>query len=160
MAGKVLDAFTHGWPGTISRAVDDIVTAFANRHSAPLAFGVPVVRDASGSGVVPFTPTSTAADFVGFTVRSASKTPDTYGGDTGRINPGEMADVLVRGSMTVEVSAGAPAPGGKVYLVKTTGAVSAAADATNNVELANVRFRAAQDASGRAEIVILTRNAD
>ena len=160
MAGKVLDTFTHGWPGTISRAVDDVVVSFANRHSAAIAWGVPVVRDPAGTGVVPFTPTSTAEDFVGFTVRSASKTPDTYGGDTGRVNPGEMADVLVRGSMTVEVSAGTPAPGGKVYLVKATGAVSASADAANNVELPSVRFRAAKDASRRAEIVILTRNAD
>ena len=158
MAGKVLDTFTHGWPGTISRSVDDIVVAHANRSNAPIAYGVPVVLDSTKTGVIPFASTSAAADLVGFTVRSGSKTPDTYGSDASAYNPGEIAEVLVRGSMTVAVESGNPIPGGKVYLVKATGAISASADATNNVELTNVRFRSTKDSGRRAEIVILTRN--
>ena len=158
MAGKVLDSFTHGWPGTVSRSTDAVITAQANRHTGDLGFGVPVVMDSGKTGVVPFGSDSAAADLVGFTVRSASKTPDTYGSNEGRIHPGEIAEVLVRGSMTVEVSAGTPQPGGKVYVVKATGAVSASANAENNVELTNVRFRSVRDAARRAEIVILERN--
>jgi len=158
MAGKVLDTFTHGWPGAVSRSADTVIAAHANRHSAAIGFGVPVVLDNAKAGVVPFGASSTAADLIGFTVRSASKTPDTYGTNVGVIHPGEIAEVLVRGSMTVEVESGSPVPGGKVYLVKATGAVSASADATNNVELTNVRFRSTRDAARRAEIVILERN--
>ncbi len=156
--GKVLSVFNHGMAGAISRSVDDVVIAVPNRAQSSLAFGVPVVLNDAGTGAVKFTSASTAADFLGVTVRSASKTPDTYGASVGSYAPGEMMDVLSRGSIIVQVKTGTPAAGGPVYIVKATGEFTAAADGDNTVELTSAKFRGAKDGKRMAEIVLLSRN--
>ncbi len=40
--GKILSKFDHGWPGTISRAVDDVVVSLKNAGNADIPFGAPV----------------------------------------------------------------------------------------------------------------------
>ncbi len=155
--GKVLGSFRNGNVGAISRSLDDVVIGLANQDSQSLPFGTAVVLTPDATGAMKFSATSTAADFVGFTVRSASKTPDSYGSNRGSYASGEIMDVLVRGSIVVEVNDGTPAPGGKVYLVKASGAVSANSG-ENKVELTNVRFRTPMDGASRAEVVLLTRN--
>ncbi len=157
--GKVLDTFTNGYAGAISRSVDDVVIPLSNTDTAALDYGVPVVYDAAKTGGVKFTSDSVAADFIGITVRSASKTPSTYGSNVSSYAPGEMMDVLVRGSTVVPVSGGTPAPGGAVYVVKASGAFSAAAGEDNStVLLTNARFRSVKDKNNQAEIVLLDRN--
>ena len=78
--GKILPTFDLGWPGAISRSVDDIVVSLKNAGSDPIPFGKPVFLTDDGSGVVAFinNGSQTFERFVGFAVRSASKTPDTY----------------------------------------------------------------------------------
>ena len=76
--GKVQAVFGNGSPGAITRSVDDIVISVKNAYSGEIAFGTPVFLEAGGA--VPF---NTAApqeysSFLGFAVRVADKTPDTY----------------------------------------------------------------------------------
>lgn len=160
--GKVLNTFTNGFPGAVSRAADDIVTAMPNREeSAALGYGVPVVLDSAKKGVKLFMPSSAAADLVGLTVRSGSKTPDAYGSSVSEYAPGEMADVLVRGSTVVHLEAGTAAPGGSLYVRKATGKLVVGAEGTggaDTVELSHIRFRTAKDVNNNAEVVILERN--
>ncbi len=155
---NALASFNLGFPGAVTRSVDDIVIALPNRDLSALDFGVPVVLNDEGTGAKKFTSSSTAADFVGFTLRSASKTPETYGSSTGSYATEEMMDVLTRGTTVVTVSTGTPVPGGPVYVVKATGQISAMENAENNVELTNVKFRSQKDGRSRAEVVILSRN--
>ncbi len=156
--GKVITTFPNGSPGAISRSLDDVVVALPNRDNHELAYGVPVVLTNDGTGAVQFCTGATADDFVGFTVRSASKTPSKYGSSEGSYARFEMMDVLVRGSIVVEVDDGTPVAGGPVYVIKSTGLVTAQADGDNTLELPNVKFRGAGDDSRLAEVVLLRRN--
>ena len=92
--------------GAISRSVDDIVISMKNNSTEPIPFGVPVFLSSGGDGVEPFANTESGGTpqtfdtFVGFSVRSAAKTPDTYptgqewssiaGEQAGAWNPGDM----------------------------------------------------------------------
>ena len=40
--GKVLRKFINGYPGAISRAVDDVVVSLKNASGGPIPFGAPV----------------------------------------------------------------------------------------------------------------------
>ena len=150
--GKVLSSFDIGWPGAISRSVDDIVIAMKNGGSAAIPFGAPVFLTADGEGVVAYdpnaSPAQTFASFVGFAVRDPAKTPDTYpvqqdmssirSSQAGEYTTKDVVDVLVRGSIAVETSVGF-LPGGKVYLRVSDGALVPEAGETNETfELTNV----------------------
>ena len=76
--GKVQAVFGNGSPGAITRSVDDIVISVKNAGEGEIAFGTPVFL-ASG-GAVPFDTDSPQdfSSFLGFAVRIADKTPDTY----------------------------------------------------------------------------------
>ena len=165
--GKVLSVFTNGYPGSISRAVDDIVISIRNVGSAPIPFGAPVFMNSAGTGVTGFdtaTPQAFAA-FVGFAVRVADKTPDTYPGGpfdpapAGAWQPGDVAEVLVRGAMAVTLSGGSKL-GAQVYVRKSDGALTTTAGAEGTtLELTNVKVRHPRDnASGCAEILLTARN--
>ena len=54
--GKVLSTFDIGWPGAISRSVDDIVISKKNGGSTAIPFGAPVFLTADGEGVVAYDP--------------------------------------------------------------------------------------------------------
>ena len=159
--GKVLNGFDNGYPGAISRGVDDIVIPMGTMAFNGIAFGLPVAYDSTKTGVTPFAATHTAEDFVGIAVRSASKTPSAYGSSQGQYNSQEMVDVLVRGSTVVQCVTGTPAPGGAVYILKANGRFSAeaATGGTDNVLIPNMKFRGTKDSYGYAEAVILERMA-
>ena len=76
--GKVLNVFGYGSPGAITRSVDDIVISVRNASGSDIAFGDPVFM--TENGAVPFSTDNPQefADFLGFAVRVADKTPDTY----------------------------------------------------------------------------------
>ena len=74
--GKVLSTFQNGYAGAVSRAVDAIIHAWPNKATAAIPFGAPVFMNAAKTGVTPGSATSEYDDFVGFAVRSPSKTPD------------------------------------------------------------------------------------
>ena len=169
--GKVLSQYDIGWPGAISRSVDDIVVSLKNAGSDPIPFGCPVFLTDDGSGVVGFINNGSQSfeRFVGFAVRSASKTPDTYptgqdmnidsGYQAGEWKPGEVVEVLVRGCIAVQAIAGFR-PGGKVYIRKSDGSVVPGAGAEGTtVWLENVRCRVPQRGNGAcSEMVITSRN--
>ena len=169
--GKVLSTFDLGWPGAISRAVDDIVISVKNADTDPIPFGSPVFLKDDGSGVVNFITggSQTFERFVGFAVRSADKTPDTYpaGQDmqtlsadqAGAWNPGEVIEVLVRGTVSVRGLAGFD-PGSKVYIRKFDGALVANPGSEGTtLWLENVRIRQPQTGNGPcSEMVVLSRN--
>lgn len=154
MAGKVLKNFTNGWAGQISRSIDDVVEAFPNGEAtAHIAFGAPVALDSNGK--VKNISATNADDLIGVAVRTI-KTENTYAGNDPDYLPKEMVDVLKRGTIAVHVTSGTPAPKGKVYIVKATGAFVTAADSTNTLET-NWKFKGTKDANDIAEIVIPER---
>ena len=74
--GKVLNAFGYGYPGAITRSVDDIVISIRNASETDIPFGAPVFM--TENGAVPFDLTSPQefAAFLGFAVRVSDKTPE------------------------------------------------------------------------------------
>lgn len=152
MAGKVL-TWTNGFPGTVSRSIDDVIESIVNGEaSASIAFGKPVA-------LVSGTAKNVSADntnVIGIAVRTI-KTEETYGGADPVYKAKEMVDVLKRGTVAVAVSNGSPAAGGVVYIVKATGAIVTAADSTNTIEMANWKFKGGKDANNVAEIVLTER---
>ena len=169
--GKVLSTFDIGWPGAISRSVDDIVVSLKNSGAAPIPFGDPVFLTDDGEGVVGFVDngSQTFERFVGFAVRSPSRTPDTYpasqdmsvtaGEQAASWNPGEVVEVLVRGCIAVRTSAGFGA-GGRVYIRKSDGVLVPNAGAEGStLLLENVRIRQPQEGIGPcSEVVVTSRN--
>ena len=152
MAGEVL-TWTNGFPGTVSRSVDDIIESIVNgESSASIAFGAPV---ALVSGAVK----NTSADntnIIGIAVRTV-KTEETYGGADPVYKAKEMVDVLKRGSVAVLVSNGSPVAGGTVHVVKATGAIRTTQDSTNTIEMTGWKFKGGKDANNVAEIVLTER---
>ena len=157
--GKVLGRFTNGFPGTISRAVDDIVISMRNRSDAAIPFGTAVFQRSNENSCLPFDSASSTADaFVGFTVRLGAKTPDVYGSDAGQYNAGDPVDVLVRGSCVLQFAYDVT-PGSKVYIRKSDGAfVTEAGGEGSTIQLPNVTVRTVSDGDCHAEVVITKRN--
>lgn len=151
MAGKVLK-WTNGYPGQVSRSIDDIIESFANSDTNPIVFGAPV---ALVSGNVQNT-SADNTDIIGIAARTI-KTEQTYGGHDAKYMPNEMVDVIKRGSVCVTVSTGSPAAGGTVYVVKATGAIRTTADSSNTVEMSGWRFKGPKDSNNVAEIVLTER---
>ena len=152
MAGKVL-TWTNGFPGTVSRSIDDIIESIVNGESTDsIAFGKPV---ALVNGAVQ----NVSADntnIIGIAVRTI-KTEETYGGADPVYKAKEMVDVLKRGTVAVLVSNGSPAAGGTVHIVKATGAIRTSQDSTNTVEMTGWKFKGGKDANNIAEIVLTER---
>ena len=159
--GKVISDFTNGWAGAISRAVDDIVEAHANVSETAIPFGSPVFRDTDAIGVTGIRSGAGAESFIGFAVRSPAKTPDVYSTEglnsCGAYAPGEMVDVLTRGSIVLPASGSGISPGKQVYINTETGrAVSAASAGT--LKIPNCCFRSRRDPNGLAEVLLTTRH--
>ena len=170
--GKILSKFDHGWPGTVSRAVDAVIVSLKNAGNADIVFGAPVFLTDDGDGVVGFITNGSQQfqRFVGFAVRPGSKTPATYPTSqdmsTGLNQnqqsvwkPGEVVEILVRGCIAIKAFAGFSA-GGKVYIRKSDGMlVSSAGSEGSTLWLENVRIKRPQLGSGSSsEAVVLSRN--
>lgn len=149
--GKVLNAFGYGYPGAITRSVDDIVISIRNASETDIPFGAPVFM--TENGAVPFnleTPQEFAA-FLGFAVRVSDKTPEAYptgqmndassAGETGVWKAGDLMEVLVRGTIAL-ASTVSGTRGGKLYIRKSDGKLTATAGASGStILLENVRIR-------------------
>ena len=149
--GKVLSAFGYGTPGTVTRSVDEIVISVRNASDSDVEFGAPVFM--TENGAVPFNTDSPQefADFLGFAVRVADKTPDANpqgqfntaasAGETGAWHAGDVMEVLVRGSIALS-STVSGSRGGKLYIRKSDGRLTASAgSAGSTILLENVRVR-------------------
>ena len=163
--GKVQKFFDSGRPGAATRSVDEIVISVRNASDTEIPFGAPVFM--TPDGAVPFSLTEPQdfAAFLGFAVRVADKTPDTYpSGQSGEAqegtwHPGDVMEVLVRGGIAVETAASG-SPGGSLYIRKSDGRLTpAAGTAGTTVELDNVRVRNPQRAGGSCcEVIVNKRN--
>ena len=163
--GKVQSIFGNGSPGAVTRSVDEIVISVRNASGGDIPFGAPVFL--AGGGAVPF---STAApqdfsSFLGFAVRVADKTPDTY--PAGQFNDppegvwhaGDVMEVLVRGGIAVRIAAGGSC-GGHLYIRKSDGELTGVAGETGTtVMLENVRIRNPRNTAGPCcEVILNKRN--
>ena len=155
--GKVLTTFANVFPGAISRNVDDVVISMPNTSDAAIKFGDLVFLDTTNGGARGFAASDGMTGFLGVATRIGIKTPETYGGDAGQYNPGDVMSIIVRGSVCVALKGDtAAALGGKVYMDATDGKITALS--TSNTELTNCKFRGAKAANGCVEIVITERN--
>ena len=163
--GKVQARFGNGFAGAVSRSIDDIIISVRNAGSVDIPFGAPVFMTSDGAVPFDISDPQDFTTFLGFAVRVADKTPDEYPSGQfgtppqGVWHPGDVMEVLVRGSITV-TSAVSGTQGGKVYVRKSDGKITATAGSSGStVELENVRIKRPRDASGScAEVVVLNRN--
>ena len=145
--GKVQSTFLNGSPGAISRSVDDIVISLKNVGEVDIPFGAPVFLTTGGA--IGFS-TSSPQDFttfLGFAVRVADKTPDTYpvgqfnDNQAGAWKPGDVMEILVRGGIVITLAANGNL-GGNVYIRKSDGKLTPEAGSSGTtVQLQNVRIR-------------------
>ena len=159
-----------------SRAVKSILDGSSVETQSSIPFGACVVTNAdntyslfgaTGTGVS----AATVANFGGIAV-SEVKQSMTYGFganvSSGQFEPNTPCDVLQQGTATVFCKEGTPTANGLVYIVTVVGTTSPVgslvATATpagvgaTAVQLTNARWTTGkQDASGIAEIVLLTQ---
>lgn len=174
MSGSVIGKELNlGYAGTVSRSADAIITPkiiksviHEKKETAePILFGEPVVLNNDNS-YSRFGANGTATTFVGIAVREIKQATDYYSA-CGSYLPGEICDVLNRGSIMVRCNVGTPTAGGKVY-IRTKGNVSvpngvigqfeAAADGSNTIEIPNLKWSNGKlDANKIAEVTVLTR---
>lgn len=163
--GKVQKLFDSGRPGAVTRSADEIVISVRNASDTEIPFGAPVFM--TPDGAVPFSPADPQdfASFLGFAVRVADKTPDTYpsgqsgGTQEGTWHPGDVMEVLVRGGIAVS-TASTGTRGGKVWLRKSDGKLTAeAGEAGTTILLENVRIRNPRlDPDACGEVIVNKRN--
>lgn len=173
MSGKVIGkSLPFGFRGAVSRTPDTVITTLANTGDDPIQYGEPVVFDASTGGVRKIKSTDTAsANIVGIAVRRAGQ-PYADNELGWYYEKGDAVDVLVRGSICVELASDTGiAAKGNVYVYNgakaatlaahAAGGIAAAADSSNNdtVQVPNAIFTTGKaDANNIAEITILTRS--
>ena len=158
--GKVLRQFMNGYPGAVSRSIDNVVVSLRNASDGEIPFGAPVFLSYGERACKGFSAEeSTAETFLGFAVRAADKTPDTYGSNTAAFAPGDPVDVLVRGSVVLPFAGGA-VPGAGVYIRKSDGALVTAAGAEGStLRLPGAAVRSVRDSAQCAEVSLTKRNA-
>ena len=167
--GKVLNAFGYGTPGAVTRSIDDIIISVRNASGSDIEFGAPVFM--TENGAVPFSTDNPQefADFLGFAVRVDDKTPDAYpqgqfntaasAGEIGVWHAGDLMEVLVRGSIAL-ASTVSGSKGGKLYIRKSDGRLTASAGASGStILLENVRVRNPRNGySACCEAIVNKRN--
>jgi hypothetical protein len=170
MPGSVIGTSMNiGYPGSFSRNGDCIIVPRGVKSTdvVNIAFGDPVVLNTDNT-YSKFVATGTAGTFAGVGIREVKQTADYYN-PAGKYNPGDSADVIVRGAVCVVCNVGTPTAWGNVY-VRTAlnasvpagviGGFEAVADGTNTVLLTNAKFNTGNiDANKVVEIVITNRNA-
>lgn len=163
-----------GYPGTISRSIDAIITSRTVKSvldgeketADPILFGEPVILNDDNT-YSRFGKDGKAENFVGIAAREVKQATDYYSA-CGSYLPGEIMDVIERGSVTVKCNTGDPKAGGKVYIriadnktVAPNGVIGqfeAAADGANTVEISNLRWKTGKkDKNNVSELTILTR---
>ena len=157
--GKVLNHFKNGWPGAVSRSNDNVIISLRNASNGNIAFGTPVFFAPGENACKPFDQsTSTSANFIGFAVRIADKTPEEYGSNLGCYKPNDPVDILVRGNTVLSFESTA-AVGAGVYVRKADGKiVTSAGGEGTTVQLPGVTVRTGRDTNRCAEVSVTKRN--
>lgn len=159
MAGKVIGkTLSYGYRGNISRVSDSVVMAYPAKGR--IEFGAPVVLNDDNT-VSPVTAAATEPRIIGFAVREVMQ-PKENNMEGWYYEEGDTVDVMVRGTMTVEVVGdAAPTAMGAVYVRKATGEIVAAEENSGEVstlKLTNAIFPTGKkDADGIAEITLTER---
>lgn len=162
MAGKVIGKkLPFGFRGNVTRTPDSIIAPYANVGTANIQFGEPVVYDPDKLGVRKVADGDTAEQVAGIAVRRIGQ-PYADNDQGWYYAEGDTVDVLLRGSIAVEVAdASGITSRGKVYV--RTGAENAGeivCTATEGaIEVPNAVFATGEcDASNIAEVTILARS--
>ena len=141
--GKVLASISNGFPGTVSRSIDNVIISMKNNSGGEIPFGAPVFLQSGQGACQVFDPDTST---------------EVYGSDEGAFGPADPVEILVRGSMTLHFAA-AVSPGSKVYIRKSDGALVGTAGASGTtLQVPNMTVRMASDSSHNAEVVITKRN--
>ena len=158
MSGKVIGkTLPFGYRGNVSRTPDIIIQPFNNVGETNIAFGAPVIYDTTNKGVRAVLSTDdTASNLVGIAVRRIGQ-PHVDSSEGWYYQPGETVDVLVRGSIVVELKAKTGiAPRGQVYVDPTDGEFTSVS--TSNLAMPNTKFSTgAVDSENITEVTILER---
>ena len=161
MAGKVIGKkLPFGFRGNVTRTPDTIIAPYANVGSANIQFGEPVVYDADMRGVRQFKTGDTTDQVIGIAVRRIGQ-PYADNEHGWYYTEGDTVDVLLRGSIAVEVASATGMTGrGKVYVrAGADNAVEIVCEADGAVEVPNAVFATGEcDASNIAEVTILARS--
>lgn len=154
---QVLNTYKNIAPGAVTRSIDAVIVALHNEGDEPIPFGAPVFLGENG-GVTLSDEDSLATGFVGIAVRSPSKVPSEYGSGEASYEPNGIVDVLVRGSICVQLVSQSCDVGGAVYYDPANRTFETETD-EDFITLSNVAWRTAADSGdGLAEIVVKTRN--
>lgn len=158
MAGKAYGkSLPFGFRGAVSRQPDTLIQPYTNVGDTNIEFGAPVVYDATNGGVRALASTDAATDIIGLAVRRVGQ-PYVDSPQGWYYKKGDTVDVLVRGSMTVELKAVTGiAARGQVYAVPATGELTSVS--TNNLAVPNAKFATGKyDSNNIAEVTILARS--
>ena len=158
MAGKAYGkTLPFGFRGAVSRQPDTMIQAYTNTGNDAIEFGAPVVFDGTTGGVRKIASGDAATAIIGFAVRRMGQ---PYADDPKGYyyKKGDTVDVLVRGSMTVELKATTGiAARGQVYADPSDGELTSVS--TNNLAVPNAVFATGNfDSNKIAEITILARS--
>lgn len=157
MAGKVIGTSLNiGYPGNVSRMSDAVIMGFPVGGSSNIKYGEPVSFDPTTGKIVAVTKDTTGTTIIGFAVRRVGQ-PYVDSEDGWYYKPGDVADVLVRGSIVVEIetATGIAARGG-VYLDTTTGKITSVS--TSNTAIPNAIFSTGKvDANKTVEVTVTER---
>ena len=158
MAGKAYGkTLPFGFRGAVSRQPDTLIQSYTNTGDDNIEFGAPVVFDGSTGGVRKVASGDANTAIIGLAVRRMGQ---PYADDPKGYyyKKGDTVDVLVRGSMTVELKATTGiAARGQVYADPTDGELTSVS--TNNLAVPNTKFATGNfDSNKVAEITILARS--
>lgn len=163
MAGKVIGtSLNFGYPGNVSRVSDTVIMSFPVGGDADtkIKYGAPVAYDPTTNKILPVSNDTPAASIIGFAVRHIGQ-PYEDSPDGWYYKQGDVADVMVRGSMAVEIGASTGiAARGQVYVTKS-GVVTSVAGSDPDAALAvpNAIFSTGKvDANNTVEITLVSRN--
>jgi hypothetical protein len=162
MKMSILKTMDRGFPGNLSRGIDNIISTLPNSSETAIEFGGPVQMAADGKSCLPW---ASGKTFYGVAVRGV-KTNNTYLTDDAKYNKNDAVDICSRGGIMVictkdETATTDPVKGATVYLRKATGKFVAAAEGSggaDTVALTGVVWaQSGCDSDGVAEITILNR---
>ena len=159
MSGKAIGtSLPLGFRGNVARTPDTLIMPFVAVGSDNIPYGAALIFDESAGGVRPVKSTdSDATKIIGFAVRRIGQPKaDSMAGYY--YAPGETVDVLVRGTMTVELKARTGlAARGQVYVDPTDGELTSVS--TSNLAMPNTKFATGKyDANNIVSVTVLERN--
>lgn len=167
MAGKVIGkTLPVGFRGNVTRTPDTIIAPYCNVGDESIQFGEPVIFDVARNGVRKIASTDAdATALIGIAVRRIGQ---PYADDENGwyYKKGDIVDVLLRGSIAVEVAATTGiAARGAVYVCtgaaesENAGAIVCATAASGRLKLPNAVFATGiYDGEKIAEVTLLSRS--